>query len=342
MKLAVFSDLHLGIKRDDIYWHNIALEWSDWFKEKLIEENIKDIVFLGDFFHNRTSISVNTLYIANEILNKFNDFNIYFIVGNHDMFYANNPEISGVSLFKNYPNVRVFDKPETINIYDRSCTFSSWGYNPITECKSSDILFTHAEINVFQLNDAMGMCNSGLNCSKLLKKYDLVYSGHFHKVQEKVYSSGRVKYVGNPFQMDYSDENDVKGFDIIDLDDLSVKTIENYKSPTFQRINLSDLVSIKDKNDLKIINNSFYKIIIDRSITIQDSLELKILLENFNPISIDFEWKDGQNFREDLDNKEIHSIEIDNALREYINMLEIPNSKEITEYLVNIYNNLKN
>ena len=34
MKLAVFTDLHLGIKSDDHKWHKVALEWADTRKRE--------------------------------------------------------------------------------------------------------------------------------------------------------------------------------------------------------------------------------------------------------------------------------------------------------------------
>ena len=76
-KVAIFSDLHLGIKQDSVVWHNIALKWCDWFVSELKKREISDIVFLGDFFHTRNTISANTLHIASEVLNKMNDFNEY-------------------------------------------------------------------------------------------------------------------------------------------------------------------------------------------------------------------------------------------------------------------------
>lgn len=79
MKAALFSDLHLGIKQDSPQWYDIAFQWCDWFKSKLEERNIKDIIFLGDFFHNRNTISVNTLNTAHLFLKKLRNFNIHII-----------------------------------------------------------------------------------------------------------------------------------------------------------------------------------------------------------------------------------------------------------------------
>ena len=37
MKLAVFTDLHLGIKQDDSSWHEVALNWCDSMANTLKE-----------------------------------------------------------------------------------------------------------------------------------------------------------------------------------------------------------------------------------------------------------------------------------------------------------------
>ena len=41
------------------------------------QNNINDIIFLGDFFHVRTNISVNTLYVASLFLDKLKDFRVH-------------------------------------------------------------------------------------------------------------------------------------------------------------------------------------------------------------------------------------------------------------------------
>lgn len=98
MKFAVFGDLHLGIKQDSTAWHEVALEWGERFIAELQSRNIKTAVFLGDFFHNRITVSVNTLYVASQFLDMFHEagIDLHMIIGNHDQYYLNDPEVSGV------------------------------------------------------------------------------------------------------------------------------------------------------------------------------------------------------------------------------------------------------
>ena len=50
--IAIFSDLHLGIKGDNQHWHSVAVEFIQDMVKTLKEKNIKDVFFLGDWFHN--------------------------------------------------------------------------------------------------------------------------------------------------------------------------------------------------------------------------------------------------------------------------------------------------
>ena len=90
-KVAIFSDFHLGIKQDSAIWHEIALTWCDWFVSEVKKNGVDTVVFLGDFFHTRNNISANTLHVASKILDKLKDFKVHMILGNHDLYYANEP-----------------------------------------------------------------------------------------------------------------------------------------------------------------------------------------------------------------------------------------------------------
>ena len=69
-RVAIFSDLHLGVHSNSSDWHNYAVEWAHWFQEECKLKNIKDLIFCGDWHHNRSEISVNTLQISADILDR--------------------------------------------------------------------------------------------------------------------------------------------------------------------------------------------------------------------------------------------------------------------------------
>jgi hypothetical protein len=42
-KVAIFSDLHLGVHLDSATWHQVAIDWCDWFIAELQKQKIQEI-----------------------------------------------------------------------------------------------------------------------------------------------------------------------------------------------------------------------------------------------------------------------------------------------------------
>ena len=337
-KVAIFSDLHLGIKQDSVVWHNIALKWCDWFVSELKKREISDIVFLGDFFHTRNTISANTLHIASEVLNKMNDFNVHFILGNHDLYYANEPTVSPVNLFQGRNNIKVYAKPETVKFGNKSALMCGWGYNP--EDYEADVLFTHAEINAFRFNTEVGPCENGFKASGLLKNFNIVYSGHFHLRQKKKWGDKEIAYVGNTFPMDHSDNHlTKKGFDIFNFDTFESEFIENKLSPRFYKIRLSELAEYEwpIEEMFTVIHQNNIKLIIDRNITYQDSNILKSLIDNYEPLDFNIEWENGKNFSQEISEISFEALNMKEAIKRYVECLDIPDKESIKDYMVQLY-----
>ena len=164
MKFAIFTDLHLGIKQDDSSWHEVALQWCDSMVNTLREKNVKDIIFLGDFFHNRNTICVDTLNVTSKFLKKLSDFNLHMILGNHDLYYKKEYTTSAVNIFDGFPNIKIYQTPEYMTVGNKKLLFCGWGYNPMDY--RADVLFTHAEISTFKFKSESF-------------KYDLIISAEF-------------------------------------------------------------------------------------------------------------------------------------------------------------------
>lgn len=341
MKFAVFGDLHLGIKQDSTAWHEVALEWGERFIAELQSRNIKTAVFLGDFFHNRITVSVNTLYVASQFLDMFHEagIDLHMIIGNHDQYYLNDPEVSGVQLFSKYPNITVYNKPTEVQFGSKKCWFVGWGYDQLQY--SGDILFTHAEINIFRFNAKQGECNGGLKCSDLLDRYNLVYTGHFHLRQSKKYDNGEVRYPGNPFQMDYSDEFTEKGFEIYDTETGDVEFVADKLTPKFFRIKLSDLIKVDVNKIKRAIYNSYFKLIVDMNITLQDLAQLMRLVDDCQPRTSTHEWENGQKFSQSIEDGDFQPFEIEKAIEKYISKMNVPRKQEIYEIIIKLYRRAK-
>ena len=337
-KVAIFSDLHLGIKQDSPTWHNIALNWCDWFISELEKRNIKQVVFLGDFFHTRNAISANTLHVAAKFLDKFSTFKLHFILGNHDLFYANDPTISPVNLFEGRNNIKVYTYPEIVNFGNKTVLMCGWGHDPLQY--NANILFTHAEIKSFRYNTDVPPCDEGVAPSKLLNHFDAVYSGHFHLFQEKRWGDRYIRYVGNTFSMDHSDKHTLKkGFTILDFDTSESEFIENTISPKFYKIYLSELISYKwSYEELNtLIPNNVIKLIINKSITPNDSNLLTGIFTQLKPLDFTTEWENIQNFKDEEEFLEMGCFDMEDAIIKYVDMLDISEKAQISKYLLDLY-----
>lgn len=333
MKLAIFSDLHLGVRQDSTEWHTIALEWADWFVEQLKQRDIKRIFFLGDFFHNKFVISSTTLYTASILLEKLKEFDIDLIFGNHDLYYLNNPEVASVNIFAGYSNVHVHSKPYEEVIDGKKIVMVGWGYDPLQY--SGDVLMTHAEIDVFKFNEFL-TCTSDLKPSALLRNYKHIISGHFHGKQIKNYDSGTIEYIGNPFSMDFSDSSVEKVFGILDSDSMQMEYVTNNLSPRFLKFNLSELVEKPDIDTfISDIQNAFIRVTIDKDITLADANELKRLLALCNPRDVKIEWTNKEQFL--VDDKAVQGFSLTEVIEEYIESIDIEAKNSIKEYILNLY-----
>lgn len=337
MEVAIFSDLHLGVKSDSQTWHNITFDWVDNMIDTLHQRDVKNIFFLGDWFHNRAAISGITLKATADILEKLSDFTIWMFPGNHDLYFANQTDVSSVALFKGYPNIKFFDKITKIKLGGSEITLCPWGLNPIDDSvAATEYLFGHFEINTFQMNSSEQLCEDGMNLSTLLKKFNKIYSGHFHKAQKRVYSAGMVQYVGNPFQMNYGEAEDEKGFIILNLKTGNYEYIYNEISPKFIKMPLSRLVNVDIAELPSVFTGNFIRLIVDLSITTDDMNELVKLISTYKPEELDIDW-DNSGFTGVADNINFEAFELINAITEFTKLLDIENQKEVLTYLRQVH-----
>ena len=341
--VAIFSDLHLGVHSNSAEWHNYAIEWANWFRDECRKQHIVDILFCGDWHHNRSEISVSTLQVSADILEILSEFNLIAITGNHDIYYKHRTDVNSMSIFKSRKNITVLEQYQTTEAFDRKLSFCPWNTKP-SEIEESDIIFGHFEIETFKMNEYK-VCEEGIKIKDLLSKSNLTISGHFHTRHEKTFGAGSILYVGNPFQMDFGDAGNQKGFYTLDLDTLDYKFIPNNISPCYSKVSLSELVEY-NKITPAIVNmftNNFVKLKIDMNISQQDMDILHSVLTKLKPESLIVDY--DINFNRILENTEqkedLSGINIQQAIVEFVNMLDIDNSDDIIDYTVNLYEECK-
>ena len=231
-KVCILGDTHHGMRSDSIHFHNL---YNDFYTQTLFpflrEHKIDRIIQLGDLFDRRKFVNFQSLFLSKryffEPIN--NEFKMYTLIGNHDAAYKNTIDVNSPTLLLGeYPNIKVFDKATTWQLFGVDVDFIPWickdnedEINTFIKNSKSKVCFGHFELAGFEM-DRGNVCLEGMDRS-ILSKYDLVLSGHFHHKS----SDGQIVYVGSPGEMTWADYGDKRGFHILDLNDLSLEFYEN-------------------------------------------------------------------------------------------------------------------
>jgi DNA repair exonuclease SbcCD nuclease subunit len=338
-KVCCISDLHIGVHQDSIMWHNIILNWAEWLKQDLINKKITDIVISGDVFHDRNEISVNTLHVANRFFKVFEKFNIYVLIGNHDIYYHNRTDVNSLSIFDSWSNIKIIPELETEIINEKTISFCPWNTD-VEKIPQSDIIFGHFEIVSFK-NTKNKVCEEGTKTKDLLAKSPLTISGHFHMKDERIYDQGTILYIGSPYELDWGDHGVTKGYYILDLDTSEYEFIENTVSPKHQKIRFSELKRAKQiTSEIKdMFKGNIVNFIIDEDVDLDMIDKFVKNLGALHPLSLntDFDNNSEYSLADDYDIA-IEGIDISIAIKEFVGMLEIENNKqEVLDYVLNLY-----
>lgn len=318
-KVAIFSDLHLGIYGNSYEWHKIALFWANWMSKELKKKKIKDIFFLGDFFHNRSEISVQTIHVAAEVLSKFDDFNIIMIIGNHDAYYKNRADVHSLAFLKGFKNITIVDEPLKFSAYGKTLEFSPW--NSELDDDTADYLFGHFEIQSFKMNN-FKVCDHGLTPSDLIKKSKNIFSGHFHNRNQKQYSDGSIYYVGNTFPMDFADVDNQKGYYILDVETDDLEFFPNTVSPKYKKFLASKLKEVKQED----VKTNIVKLVFDLQVTEAQAEKLKAHISKWSPYQFTVEYAVTSKTNEVTE--DIETFDMTKMFDEFIGQLKLETEKE--------------
>jgi DNA repair exonuclease SbcCD nuclease subunit len=122
----------------------------------------------------------------------------------------------------------------------------------------AEILMGHFEIAGYEMMRGQ-LCDHGMDRSTF-KKFDAVYSGHFHHPS----THGNISYLGAQYEMTWTDYDQKRGFSVFDTQTRSMTYVENpYKM--FHKIVYDDTdMTIEDIShlDAKHLTNTFIKVIV--------------------------------------------------------------------------------
>ena len=244
-EIAFITDIHFGARNNNQFFLDRYEEFfNNTFFPTLDERNIKDVIILGDTWEHRKQLNLLTISRAQSMffapLSQRN-INVKIIYGNHDCYHKNTNSINSVDfLGEMYANVEIIPETAVFNYNGTRIALVSWinseNYNRMTrfiETVPAEILAGHFEIKTFEL--VRGHENRSGFDKEFFNRFESVYSGHFHIQSHSL----NIKYLGNPFQTNWSDFNEKKGFHILNTQTKQLEFIEN-SNEIYQGIHYSD------------------------------------------------------------------------------------------------------
>jgi DNA repair exonuclease SbcCD nuclease subunit len=268
-KVACFTDIHFGLKSNSATHLADCEEFVDWFIEEAQKERCETCIFLGDWSHNRNSLNLITLDTSIRCLEKlgaaFEQF--FWFPGNHDLFYKDKRDIHSSAFGRHIPGVTVVEKVTTIG----DVTLVPWlvgdEWKDISKIKSK-YMFGHFELPLFFMNAMVQMPDHGELQSHHFQHQDYVFSGHFHKRQQR----DKIVYMGNAFPHNFADVgDDQRGMMTLEWGG-EPKFIDWPDCPKFRVVKLSDLI---DNADSIMKSKMYIKVNLDIDISYEEANFIK-------------------------------------------------------------------
>jgi len=269
-KIIILGDVHIGARNASMIIANHQLKF---FEEQLfpfmIENNIDTILQTGDLFDSRKF--TNHVILAewhNRFFQKlrYYGFELHIILGNHDIGLKNTTVVNSPSLFlAQYNNIKIYEFPEKFEKNKLKMLMVPWICLDNEKTIQKELIETdcpwvmgHFEISGFEMNKGQ-LSEEGLP-KEVFDKFEVVLSGHFHTRN----TSGKIKYVGTPYEMTWIDYDDPKGFHVLDTNTLDLSFIKNNFS-IFRKIYYDDKnkgVDYYKTIDVSNLEGTFVKVIV--------------------------------------------------------------------------------
>lgn len=268
-KVACFTDIHFGLKSNSAVHNQDCEDFVDWFIQEAQKEGAETCIFLGDWHHNRNSINLTTLDASIRCLEKlgaaFEQF--FWFPGNHDLFYKDKRDVHSSAFGRHIPGVTVVEKVTTIG----DVTLVPWligdEWKTVPKTKSK-YMFGHFELPLFYMNAMVQMPDHGELQAAHFQHQDYVFSGHFHKRQQR----DKIVYIGNAFPHNFADTwDDDRGMMLMDWDgEPYFKVWED--APKFRTLKLSELL---DQTDEILKSKMYLRVNLDIDISYEEANFIK-------------------------------------------------------------------
>lgn len=201
----ILTDIHFGLKSNSVLHNEDCLAFIKWASALAKAQGCESCIFMGDYHNNRASMNILTLsYCMQGLEHLSENFDqVYFIPGNHDLFYRDKRDVQSQAWAKHLPNVIVCN--DWLKLGD--ATIVPWlvgdDHKKIGKIDTK-YTFGHFELPHFFMNAMVAMPDHGDIKREDFANTQHVFSGHFHKRQ----SHKNITYIGNCFPHNYADAGD--------------------------------------------------------------------------------------------------------------------------------------
>ena len=348
MKLAIITDTHWGARGDSqIFLDYFKKFYDNVFFPYLDKHDIKTCIHLGDVVDRRKYINFK---ILNDLRTNFIErlwkkgIDTHIIIGNHDTFYKNTNNLNSLEeMFTTSEGIQepwIYSRPTEVDFDGLSVLMMPWMCEEnYEECllsiekTKSQILMGHLEVKGFE--HQIGSWSIKGTEPAIFDKFDMAMSGHFHHKSD----NGTIFYLGNPYEITWSDYKDPRGFHVFDT---SSRTLEFIQNPyrMFRKFYYDDskttLETLMEK-DYSEYKNSYVKVIVQKKTnpfwfdTVLDKLYAEdvanlVIIEDFSNLELQ---------GDDIIDEAEDTLTI---LSKYVNSLNMNNKTELNTLMRDLYN----
>lgn len=222
-KVILIGDTHFGEKGNSLKYNQQLVDFFHWVVDFAESNDITKAVHMGDYYHNRNTINVETINYGIEgakvLSNYFKPENLYVLTGNHDIYYKDTLEVNSLKIIE--PYVTIIDDVSSFRSL-KGMVLTPWVCNSVqwealvefVQRMDPKFICGHFEFNGFEVS-AGHVMDHGLSHKELItKSTQMIYSGHYHSPQK----NGKVNYIGTPIATTMSEANEAHGITVLDLD----------------------------------------------------------------------------------------------------------------------------
>ena len=340
MRIAIINDTHAGVKNgSDIFLKYSEKFYNEIFFPYLLENNIKDIIHLGDYFEHRKYVNYKVLeHNYNTFIKKLYDYDMHMdiIPGNHDVYYKNTNELNSLTQILSQYNdrIHIWEQPIVKNYDGLNLGLLPWickenedeCYDFIKTAKAP-ILLGHLELGGFRYMANANITSHGIG-TEIFQRYESVYSGHYHTKSKR----DNVTYLGTQFELTWSDAGDPKYFHILDTETREIEPIAN-TNVLFQKLvydNENEPNISKDK-----IEGTHIKVIVNNKKDLYAFDQFMDKLYNMNPYEVRIIENFDEYSGESIDDDEVNTVDTPTLLNSYIDATETNLNNDILKKMMN-------